>query len=110
MTILVESYPIQKHDAEKDISINSSLSLMDIDTSAIAKLFGDDKMFAALVSMHWLSDSQINTSIGESKAIDSMCEDAQANINSESIISTFIEVALNQIIHLELNMKECLIC
>lgn len=80
-------------------------SLMDIDTSDIAKLFGDIEIF----SMDWLSESLINMSIGSSKAIDSMCEDTQPNINEQSIISTSgydasIEVGPNQINHCEYDM------
>lgn len=68
----VESHCIQNQSAERDAQVNSSLSLMDIDTSSIVRLLGDDKLMAAFFSMSWLSESQTNISISRtSQNIDS---------------------------------------
>lgn len=104
---LMETYA--KQNDERNVSVNSVQSLMDIDTSDIAKLLADVEILADLLSMDWLSETQINKSIDKSKYTDSMCEDTQLNINEQLTISTSgydasIEVSANQINHLEINM------
>lgn len=68
-----------------NVSINNSLSLMDINTSDIVKSLGDDEVLAAFVSMDWFSDSLINFSIGAIEAITSICGNIQPNVNIASI-------------------------
>lgn len=95
----------ENNRAERNVSINSSLSA--INTSEIARLFGDDSILAAFFSMDWKFDSNINISIGG--ILNSMCENIQPNIVDQSSISTLddeeengydasIEVGRNQFI------------
>lgn len=96
------SHSVQHQSFE---NINSSLSV--INTSEIARLFGDDSMLAAFFSMDWKFDSNINISIGG--IVNSTCGNIQPNIADQSSISTLyddedngydasIEVGCNQFI------------
>lgn len=56
---IVESHAIENQNA---VSMNS-VSLIEINTSDIAKLLADDELMAAFTSMDWLTDSIANISI-----------------------------------------------